>query len=66
MLRLFPATVFTRIRTQTQKPLSLAIIGGTMTIALELTLLQPPIVLLVHQWLEAQARRKPGDQPSFA
>lgn len=57
-LGLLPAAVSTRIGTQTQKPLALVIIGGTMTIALVLTLLQPPIVLLVHRWLEQRAARK--------
>lgn len=60
-LGLLPAAVSTRIGTQTQKPLALVIIGGTLTIALVLTVLEPPVVLLVHLWQERRnaTRSKP-------
>ena len=61
-LGLLPAAVSSRIGTQTQKPLALVIIGGTMAIALILTVLQPPMVLLVHRWQEARSPQKGASQ----
>jgi cobalt-zinc-cadmium resistance protein CzcA len=57
-LGLLPAALSTRIGVQTQKPLAIVIIGGTLTIALVTTVLQPAIVVLFHQWKEQRAARK--------
>ena len=51
-LGLLPAALSSRIGVQTQKPLAIVIIGGTLTIALVTTVLQPAIVVLFHQWKE--------------
>jgi len=51
-LGLLPAALSTRIGVQTQKPLAIVIIGGTLTIALVTTVLQPAVVVLFHQWKE--------------
>lgn len=57
-LGLLPAALSSRIGVQTQKPLAVVIIGGTLTIALVTTVLQPAVVVLFHQWKEKlQARR---------
>jgi len=61
-LGLLPAALSTRIGVQTQKPLAIVIIGGTLTIALLTTVLQPAIVVLFHQWkAKLQARSLPLD-----
>jgi cobalt-zinc-cadmium resistance protein CzcA len=58
-LGLLPAALSTRIGVQTQKPLAIVIIGGTLTIALVTTVLQPAIVVLFHLWKEKiMARRQ--------
>ena len=51
-LGLLPAALSTRIGVQTQKPLAIVIIGGTLTIALITTVIQPGLVVLFHQWKE--------------
>jgi cobalt-zinc-cadmium resistance protein CzcA len=59
-LGLLPAALSTRIGVQTQKPLAIVIIGGTLTIALITTVLQPAIVVLFHQWkAKLKARTTP-------
>jgi len=57
-LGLLPAALSTRIGVQTQKPLAIVIIGGTLTIALVTTVLQPAIVVIFHQWKEKLVARK--------
>ena len=57
-LGLLPAALSTRIGVQTQKPLAIVIIGGTLAIALVTKLLQPAIVVLVHQWQEQFLARR--------
>jgi len=52
-LGLLPAALSTRIGVQTQKPLAVVIIGGTLTIAFLLTILMPALVLQAHRWLES-------------
>ncbi len=49
-LGLLPAALSTRIGVQTQKPLAVVIIGGTLTIALVTKLLQPGIVVYFIRW----------------
>jgi cobalt-zinc-cadmium resistance protein CzcA len=51
-LGLLPAALSNRIGVQTQKPLAIVVIGGTLTIALVTTVLQPALVVLFHQWKE--------------
>ncbi|HEX9081981.1 MAG TPA: CusA/CzcA family heavy metal efflux RND transporter, partial [Holophagaceae bacterium] len=49
-LGLLPAALSTRIGVQTQKPLAVVIIGGTLTIALVTKLLQPGVVVALQRW----------------
>ena len=57
-LGLLPAALSTRIGVQTQKPLAVVIIGGTLTIALLTKVLQPGVVVLFHQWKEQLLARR--------
>jgi cobalt-zinc-cadmium resistance protein CzcA len=58
MIGLFPAAVSNGIGAQTQKPLALVVIGGSLILAVVARAIQPPLLLLAHQWLER--RRPPG------
>jgi cobalt-zinc-cadmium resistance protein CzcA len=49
---LLPAAVSTGIGSQTQKPLAMVVIGGCFILAIVARVLQPPILLLAHRWLE--------------
>jgi cobalt-zinc-cadmium resistance protein CzcA len=59
---LLPAAISTGIGSQTQKPLAMVVIGGCLILALVARVLQPPILLLAHRWLE----RRAGTNPSSA
>jgi heavy metal efflux system protein len=62
-LGLLPAAISTRIGVQTQKPLAIVIIGGTLTIALVTSVLRPAIIVLFHQWREkTKAISHPAEQ----
>ncbi len=59
-LGLLPAAMSTRIGAQSQRPLAIVIIGGSLSIALLTRVFQPTLVLLLHKQLgltreEAQA-----------
>jgi cobalt-zinc-cadmium resistance protein CzcA len=60
---LLPAAISTGIGSQTQKPLALVVIGGCFILAVVARVLQPPILLLAHRWLE---RRTPPHGTSVA
>jgi cobalt-zinc-cadmium resistance protein CzcA len=66
-LGLLPAALSTRIGTQTQKPLAVVIIGGSLTIAFISSVLRPALVMLAVQfrerWRGGDMRVRP-DQPS--
>jgi cobalt-zinc-cadmium resistance protein CzcA len=49
-LGLLPAAVSTGIGSQTQKPLALVVIGGALILAVLNRAMQPPLLLLVHEW----------------
>jgi cobalt-zinc-cadmium resistance protein CzcA len=51
-LGLLPAAVSNGIGTQTQKPLAIVVIGGSLILAVLTRVLQPPLLVLVHQWME--------------
>jgi heavy metal efflux system protein len=55
-LGLLPAAISNGIGSQTQKPLALVVIGGSMILAILNRALQPPLLLLGHTWLESHAR----------
>jgi cobalt-zinc-cadmium resistance protein CzcA len=51
-LGLTPAAMSTGIGSQTQKPLALVVIGGSLILAVLTRVLQPPILLVAHEWME--------------
>ncbi len=53
-LGLFPAAISNGIGSQTQKPLALVVIGGSMILAVLNRAMQPPLLVLIHNW---KARR---------
>jgi heavy metal efflux system protein len=61
MLGLLPAAMSNAIGAQTQKPLAIVVIGGSFILAVLTRVLQPPLLVLAHQWMEdRRARRGPG------
>ena len=56
MLGLLPAALSTGIGSQTQKPLAIVVIGGSLILALLPRVLQPPMLLLAHCWNERRSR----------
>jgi heavy metal efflux system protein len=54
-LGLLPAAVATGIGSQTQKPLAMVVIGGCFILAVVARVLQPPILLVTHRWLERRS-----------
>ena len=55
-LGLTPAAISNGIGAQTQKPLAIVVIGGSLILAILTRVLQPPLLVLAHTWLE---KRKP-------
>jgi heavy metal efflux system protein len=62
-LGLLPAALSNGIGAQTQKPLAIVVIGGSLELAILTRILQPPMRVIAHRWRERwRARRgKPGD-----
>jgi cobalt-zinc-cadmium resistance protein CzcA len=60
MLGLLPAAMSNAIGAQTQKPLAVVVIGGSLILAVLTRVLQPPLLVLAHQWME---RRRTGGGP---
>jgi cobalt-zinc-cadmium resistance protein CzcA len=56
-LGLLPAALYNGIGAQTQKPLAIVVIGGSLILAVLTRVLQPPLLVMAHQWME---RRKGG------
>jgi cobalt-zinc-cadmium resistance protein CzcA len=52
MLGLMPAALSNGIGAQTQKPLAIVVIGGSLILAILTRILQPPLLVLAHHWLE--------------
>jgi heavy metal efflux system protein len=51
-LGLTPAAMSTGIGSQTQKPLAIVVIGGSLILAILTRVLQPPLLVLAHEWME--------------
>jgi cobalt-zinc-cadmium resistance protein CzcA len=60
-LGLLPAAISNGIGSQTQKPLALVVIGGSLILAVLNRALQPPLLLLGHTWLESREANHVGD-----
>ena len=56
MIGLFPAAVSNGIGSQTQKPLAVVVIGGSLILAVVARAVQPPLLVLVHSWLDKGAK----------
>ncbi len=61
-LGLTPAAISNGIGAQTQKPLAVVVIGGSLILAILTRVLQPPLLVLAHSWLERR-RRPSGSVP---
>ncbi|HEV3073682.1 MAG TPA: efflux RND transporter permease subunit, partial [Thermoanaerobaculia bacterium] len=55
MLGLLPAALSQGIGAQTQKPLAVVVIGGSLVLAVLTRVLQPPLLVLAYQWRERRA-----------
>ena len=61
MIGLFPAAISNGIGAQTQKPLAIVVIGGSMMLAVVARMVQPPLLVVAHTWIEKIGRRRGGD-----
>jgi cobalt-zinc-cadmium resistance protein CzcA len=52
MIGLLPAAVSNGIGAQTQKPLAIVVIGGSIMLAVVARVVQPPLLVVAHTWLE--------------
>jgi cobalt-zinc-cadmium resistance protein CzcA len=57
MLGLLPAALSNGIGAQTQKPLAIVVIGGSFILAALTRVLQPPLLVLAHQWMESRGTK---------
>jgi cobalt-zinc-cadmium resistance protein CzcA len=68
-LGLTPAAISNGIGAQTQKPLAIVVIGGSLILAVLTRILQPPLLVLAHEWMERRSeRRRPppsGEEPEL-
>ena len=56
-LGLTPAALSHGIGSESQKPLAIVVIGGSLVLAILTRLLQPPLMVLAHRWREARLAR---------
>ncbi len=63
MIGLFPAAVSNGIGAQTQKPLAIVVIGGALMLAVVARIIQPPLLVVAHRWLEKHGVGFGGDHP---
>jgi cobalt-zinc-cadmium resistance protein CzcA len=52
MIGLLPAAISNGIGAQTQKPLAIVVIGGSIMLAVVARVVQPPLLVVAHTWLE--------------
>ena len=60
-LGLLPAALAHGIGADTQRPLAIVVIGGSLQLAILTRLLQPPLRVLAYRWLEARRARSPAE-----
>jgi cobalt-zinc-cadmium resistance protein CzcA len=58
MVGLLPAAVSNGIGSQTQKPLAVVVIGGSMIIAALTRIIRPPLLVLAHNWYDNRPKSK--------
>jgi heavy metal efflux system protein len=56
-LGLTPAALSHGIGSESQKPLAIVVIGGSLVLAILTRLLQPPLMVVAHRWREARIAR---------
>jgi heavy metal efflux system protein len=56
-LGLLPAALSHGIGSQTQKPLAIVVIGGSLILAILTRVVQPPLLVVAHTWLERRRGR---------
>ncbi|MEO7092521.1 MAG: CusA/CzcA family heavy metal efflux RND transporter [Polyangiales bacterium] len=61
-LGLMPAAISHGIGSETQKPLALVIIGGSLMLAIVTRVLQPPLLVFAHRWFDRRPK-DPADLP---
>jgi heavy metal efflux system protein len=59
-LGLLPAALSNGIGAQTQKPLAIVVIGGSLELAILTRILQPPMRVIAHRWRERWRARHGG------
>jgi cobalt-zinc-cadmium resistance protein CzcA len=59
-LGLLPAALSHGIGSQTQKPLAIVVIGGSLILAMLTRVVQPPLLVVAHRWFD---RDRPGPMP---
>jgi len=52
------------IGAQTQRPLAIVVIGGSLELAILTRLLQPPMRVIAYRWLESWKQRR-NPQPPY-
>jgi cobalt-zinc-cadmium resistance protein CzcA len=63
-LGLLPAALSNGIGAQTQKPLAVVVIGGSLILAILTRVVQPPLLVVAHNWVERR-RSSRGGPPSM-
>ena len=66
MLGLMPAALSHGIGAQTQRPLAIAVIGGSFMLVLMTRIIQAPLLLMAHEWWEARQTRRGKPTDPFA
>jgi cobalt-zinc-cadmium resistance protein CzcA len=57
MIGLLPAALSNGIGAQTQKPLAIVVIGGSLMLAVVARLVQPPLLVVAHRWLQPRLQQ---------
>jgi len=60
-LGLAPAALSNGIGSQAQKPLAVVVIGGSLILAILTRVLQPPLLVMAHEWMDRRSGRPPLD-----
>ena len=61
-----PAALSNGIGAQTQKPLAIVVIGLSLILVVLTRVLQPPLLVLAHQWMERRRTPPGGGEPEAA
>jgi cobalt-zinc-cadmium resistance protein CzcA len=60
-LGLTPAALSHGIGSESQKPLAVVVIGGSLVLAILTRLMQPPLMVVAHRWREARLARRAAE-----